>query len=82
MAVIRLMSRVGAAFAMSFALLFAVSAATPAGAATLSIGQLGGAPSACQANLEAIQTSVTAGTEYEVPAGNWFVTSWSTQAGE
>jgi hypothetical protein len=82
MAVIRLMSRVVAAFVMSFAMVLAGSTATPAGAATLTIGQLGGAPSACQANLEAIQTSVTSGTEYEVPAGNWFVTSWSTQAGE
>ena len=79
MALIRLSGRLG----VVVAILFAVSAGTPsAGAATVTIGQLGGSPSACAANLEAIQTTVTSGTEYKVPAGSWLVTSWSTQAGD
>jgi hypothetical protein len=74
--------RLGAVlFAIAFAT-FALSAAPPAGAATTTLGQLGGAPSACQAGLDAVQTSVSAGTSYTVPAGSWLVTSWSTHAGD
>ncbi len=81
MAVIRALCRLGAAFVIMLAT-FAAFAAPPAGAATTTLGQLGGAPSACEANLEAVQTSVSSGTPYTVPAGSWFVTSWSTQAGD
>jgi hypothetical protein len=80
MALVRVVCRVGSAFAVAFAIV-AVSAAPPVGGATNTIGQLGGVPSACQANFDAVQTSVTSGTSYTVPAGSWLVTSWSTQAG-
>jgi hypothetical protein len=73
--------RLGPVFAFAVATV-AVAAVPPAGAATTTIGQLGGAPSACQANLDTVQTSVTSGTSYTVPAGSWLVTSWSTQAGD
>ena len=78
MAVVRVLCRMGAVFAI----VFAMSAPPPAGAATTTIGQLGGAPSACQANLDVVQTSVTSGTSYTVPSGSWLVTSWSTRAGD
>jgi hypothetical protein len=61
---------------------FAALSVVPAGAATTTIGQLGGSPSACEAGFDAVQTSVTSGTPYTVPAGQWLVTSWSTEAGD
>ena len=56
--------------------------AAPVSAATVSIGQLGGVPSACQASIDAVQNSVTSGASYAVPTGSWTVTSWSTRAGD
>jgi hypothetical protein len=81
MPVLRVLCRLGALFALTLSALVVV-AVSPVGAATTTIGQLGGAPSACETNLEALQTSVSAGTSYAVPAGSWLVTSWSTQAGD
>jgi hypothetical protein len=59
---------------------FTVVTSVPAGATT-TLGQLGGAGSACAANADFVQTAVTSGTSYTVPAGSWNVTSWSSQAG-
>jgi hypothetical protein len=73
--------RVGVVAAVAIASLVGFMAA-PASAATVSIGQLGGTGSACLASIEAVQASVTSGTSYAVPAGNWIVTSWSSEAGD
>jgi hypothetical protein len=81
MPLVRALCRFGAAFAIACAAV-AVSVVPPAAAETTTIGQLGGAPSSCEANLEAVQTSVTSGTSYAVPSGDWLVTSWSSQAGD
>ena len=55
------------------------SLAGPVGAATVTIGQLGGTGSSCANDLDIVQTTPTS---LAVPSGNWTVTSWSTQAGQ
>jgi hypothetical protein len=75
----RSLGRIGAAAAVSAASLV-VGVSAPAVAATTSIGQLGG-DFPCAGDIDAVQNSVTSGTPYAVPAGNWVVTSWSTYAG-
>jgi hypothetical protein len=58
----------------------AVGVGAPAGAATTTIGQLG-SNFECAANADFVQVGVGSGNTYTVPAGNWNVTSWSSQAG-
>jgi hypothetical protein len=64
-----------AAFAASLTFVLAGSV----GAATVTIGQLGGSGSACAADVDFVQTGPTS---LAVPSGNWTVSSWSTQAGQ
>ncbi len=72
--------RVGLIAAISAALL-AVGMGAPAGAATTTIGQLGGSNVCGGVNADWVQAGVGSGTSYTVPAGAWNVTSWSTLAG-
>src|SRR5262245_38738980 len=67
--------------AATAAALLAVGMGAPAGAATTTIGQLGGSNVCGAATADWVQAGVGSGTSYTVPAGDWNVTSWSTQAG-
>jgi hypothetical protein len=58
----------------------AIGVGAPAGAATTSVGQVGG-NFLCAANADFVQLAVGSGTSYTVPAGTWNVTSWSSEAG-
>src|SRR4029077_6298730 len=67
------------AFAMVAVLAFGATAASTATPTT--IGRTRAiAEHGCGAEFD-LQTGVDSGTSFEVPAGNWIVTSWSTYAG-
>ena len=67
------------AFAMLAVLAFGATAASTA--TTTTVGQTSAtADYLCDAEFD-LQTGVDSGTSFEVPAGNWIVTSWSTYAG-
>jgi hypothetical protein len=72
------MSQVLRACVVSFALLL-VAAVWSAAAGAVTIGQTG-TPFACGGPGFVVQTAVAGGTSYTVPAGNWTLTQWSTQA--
>ncbi len=58
----------------------AVGVGASSAANTTTIGQLG-SNFQCHANTDYVQLAVGSGTSYTVPAGDWNVTSWSSQAG-
>jgi hypothetical protein len=62
--------------------LFGVGAVGVASASTpVTIGQTNPAANrACGDGVTAVQTAVSSGTSYTVPAGNWSITAWSTYA--
>jgi hypothetical protein len=63
---------------VSFALLLA-AAVWSAAAGAVTIGQTG-TGATCGNTGFIVQTGVSAGTSFTVPAGNWTLTQWSTQA--
>jgi hypothetical protein len=80
MRVLRAACRIGLLVAMVSGSL-AIVVSSQAGAATTTLGQLGGSSSSCASGIDLAQTVVASGTSYTVPAGNWIVTSWASQAG-
>jgi hypothetical protein len=66
------------AFAMLAVLAFGATAASTA--TTTTIGQTSATANYNCAGEFDLQTGVDSGTSFEVPAGNWIVTSWSTHA--
>ncbi|MFN8026933.1 MAG: hypothetical protein U0W40_11440 [Acidimicrobiia bacterium] len=61
--------------------MFTIGMGAPVSASTTTLGQLGSSNACGAANVDWVQSGVGSGTSYTVPAGNWNVTSWSTQAG-
>jgi hypothetical protein len=72
--------RLVVAFVVAAALsVLAVGGASASG--TVTIGQVTNpVGTACDADVYQLQTAVASGTSYEVPAGNWTLTDWSTKA--
>jgi hypothetical protein len=63
------------------ALAVTVGVTAASSATTTTIGQTSATANYTCAVESDLQTGVASGTSFEVPAGNWIVTSWSTYAG-
>jgi len=79
---VKLEGRVRPRLLTSLALAFVVPLALAGAASGLTLGQVAPPGLGGCGNCEVLQRNVAAGEpRYRVPAGNWTITSWSTQGG-